>query len=110
MSGQRSMACTVTWDPASDRWGFVGVVSVGDFEAYRTIRAYQSPGAALFAAQQTLAGVLGSLMAGQEWRMAQDDFGHSPTRTELEFGLRARAEGRQAREERLPLGVGRLAK
>jgi hypothetical protein len=89
----------ITTSPASDSWGFVGVVSVGDFEAYRTIRAFASPGEALSTAQQALAGVLGSLMAGQEWRMAQDDFGHAPRRAELEFGLGARHGRTPADEE-----------
>jgi hypothetical protein len=81
---------TITLSPASDSWGFVGVVSVGEHEAYRTIRAYTSPGEALSATQQVLAGVLGALMAGREWDAAQSDFGHAPRRTELEFGLRAK--------------------
>jgi hypothetical protein len=82
---------TVTTSPASDGWGFVGVVSVGDQEAYRTIRAHTAPGEALLATQRLLADVLGTLMAGQEWGAAQADFGHAPRRTELEFGLRAKA-------------------
>jgi hypothetical protein len=81
---------TITTDPASDSWGFVGVVSVGDHEAYRTNRAYTSPAEALGATQRLLADVLGTLMAGQEWGAAQNDFGHAPRRTELEFGLRSK--------------------
>lgn len=80
---------TVTSSPASDSWGFVGVVAVGDQEAYRTIRAYTAPAEALEATQRLLADVLGSLMAGQEWGAAQAEFGHAPRRTELEFGLRS---------------------
>ena len=80
---------TVESSPASDSWGFVGVVSVGDQEAYRTIRAYSAPAEALEATQRLLADVLGSLMAGQEWGAAQAEFGHAPRRTELEFGLRS---------------------
>jgi hypothetical protein len=72
---------TLSSDPASDSWGFVGVVRVGDFEAYRTIGVLPSPGEALGAAQHLLADVLGSLMAGQEWRSVQDEFGHAPRRT-----------------------------
>jgi hypothetical protein len=83
---------TITTTPASDSWGFVSVVSVGDQEAYRTIRAYTAPGDALQATQRLLADVLGTLMAGQEWGAAQADFGHAPRRTELEFGLRAKAD------------------
>ena len=80
---------TITSSPASDSWGFVGVLSVGDFEAYRTIRAYSTPDDALQAGQHLLAEVLGTLMAGQEWRTAEGEFGHAPRRTDLQFGLRA---------------------
>ena len=86
MSGDQNVLITLGTSPSSDSWGFVGVVSVGDFEAYRTIRAYPVPGDALRAAQQLLAGVLGSLMAGQEWRSAQEEFGHAPLRSELGLG------------------------
>jgi hypothetical protein len=79
---------TLYSSPASDSWGFVGVVSVGGFEAYRTIRAYPTPGEALETAQRLLAEVLGALMAGQEWRTSETEFGHAPLRTELGFGLR----------------------
>jgi hypothetical protein len=82
---------TVDTVPASDNWGFVGRVLVGEHEAYRTIRAHASPGEALTAVQAMLAGVLGTLLAGQEWRSAQDEFGHAPRRTELDFGLGAKA-------------------
>jgi len=81
---------TVDTAPASDNWGFVGRVLVGEHEAYRTIRAYTSPGEALSAVQGLVAGVLGALLAGQEWRSAQDEFGHAPRRTELDFGLGAK--------------------
>jgi hypothetical protein len=86
----------ITTSPASDNWGFVGVVVVGDHEAYRTIRAYPAPGEALAATQQLLADVLGGLMAGQEWAAAQSEFGHPPRRTELEFGLQGRATHQEA--------------
>jgi hypothetical protein len=92
MSGENDLFIKITSSPASDSWGFVGVVVVGEHEAYRTIRAYDSPRDALDAAQQLLAGVLGALMAGQEWRSAQDEFGHAPRRVELEFGLRGHAK------------------
>ena len=81
---------TVDTAPASDNWGFVGRVLVGEHEAYRTIRAYPTPAEALSAVQQLVAGVLGSMLAGQEWRTAQDEFGHPPRRTELDFGLSAK--------------------
>jgi hypothetical protein len=89
MESDERLSVTVTTSPASDSWGFVGVVTVGDHEAYRTIRAYTAPAEALSATQRLLADVLGSLMAGEEWSAAQAEFGHAPRRTELEFGLRA---------------------
>jgi hypothetical protein len=91
MDGSDQLLITITTAPASDSWGFVGVVSVGDHEAYRTIRAYTAPGDALEATQRVLADVLGGLMAGREWGAAQEEFGHAPRRTELEFGLRAKS-------------------
>lgn len=77
--------------PASDSWGFVGRVLVGEHEAYRTIRAYPTPGEALAATQRLMGQVLGTLLAGQEWRSAHEEYGHAPRRTELDFGLAARA-------------------
>ena len=85
----QTLHITLTSAPASDSWGFVGVVRVGEHEAYRSIRAYSSPTMALTATQDVLADVLGTLMAGQEWRTAQDEYGHAPRRTELGFGLKA---------------------
>ena len=79
--------------PASDNWGFVGRVLIGEHEAYRTIRAYPTPAEALTEAQRLVAGILGSMLAGQEWRSAQDEFGHAPRRTELDFGLTAKLRG-----------------
>ena len=81
------LVITIDTAPASDNWGFVGLALVGEHEAYRTIRAYSTPGEALNAVQGLVAGVLGTLLAGQEWRSAQDEFGHVPRRTELDFGL-----------------------
>lgn len=86
---------TIDTAPASDNWGFVGRALVGEHEAYRTIRAYSTPGEALTAVQGLVAGVLGTLLAGQEWRSAQDEFGHVPRRTELDFGLGAKVRRRE---------------
>jgi hypothetical protein len=73
--------------PASDSWGFVGRVLVGDLEAYRTIRAYPTPSDASKASTRLLAGVLGPLLAGEEGHTATDEFGHAPRRVELGLGL-----------------------
>lgn len=85
-----SLLITIDAAPASDSWGFVGRVLVGDHEAYRTIRAYTTPGEAVRVTQQLVSEVMGSLLAGQEWRSAEREAGHAPRRTELQFGLSAR--------------------
>ena len=85
-----SLLITIDAAPASDSWGFVGRVLVGEYEAYRTIRAYTTPGEAVEATQQLVGDVMGSLLAGQEWRSAEREVGHAPRRTELQFGLAAR--------------------
>lgn len=85
------MFIKIDTSPASDSWGFVGRVLVGDHEAYRTIRAYPTPSEALEATQSLVGDVLGSLLAGQEWRAAHQEFGHAPRRAELDFGLAATA-------------------
>ena len=107
MDTEDQLLITLATAPASDSWGFVGVVAVGDHEAYRTIRAYMSPGEALGATQRLLADVLGTLMAGQEWGNAQSEFGDTfRARTELEFGLRGKAThavGQPTRDDDAPL-------
>jgi hypothetical protein len=90
--------------PASDSWGFVGRVLIGDHEAYRTIRAYPTPEEALATTQQLMGNVLGALLAGQEWREAHQEFGHAPRRAELDFGLLAKAR----RSDTDGTGSGRL--
>jgi hypothetical protein len=92
VGGDDELLIKVATAPASDSWGFVGVISVGDREAYRTIRAHATPTEALAATQGLLADVLGALMAGQEWRAAHEEFGHAPRRTELEFGFHSADE------------------
>ena len=87
-----TLSVSITSAPASDSWGFVGVVLVGEQEAYRSIRSYPDPASALTSTQHLLADVLGSLMAGQEWRTAHQEYGHAPLRTELGFGLKGRRE------------------
>jgi len=93
-----TLLITVSTSPASDSWGFVGVVAVGTQEAYRTIRAHPTPGESLLETQRLLADVLGTLLAGQEWSAAQAEFGHAPRRTELEFGLRGTPAHASAQE------------
>lgn len=82
----RQLLIRIDSAPASDNWGFVGRVLVGEHEAYRTIRAYATPRDALASAQRLMTEVLGPLLAGQEWRSSSDEFGHAPRRTELDFG------------------------
>jgi hypothetical protein len=73
--------------PASDSWGFVGTVSVGDQEIYRTLLAHSTPQEALAATQALVGRVLGGLLAGEEWRESEQQLGHPPRRTDLSFGL-----------------------
>ena len=99
MDAKDELLITVATFPASDNWGFVGVVSVGDQEAYRTIRAYTTPGEAL-AATPGAAGRRARRTDGRSG-MAGRPVGASatlPRRTELEFGLQAKVEPQGAED------------
>lgn len=72
---------------ASDSWGFVGLVKVGDAEAYRTLEAFPAPGEALAHTQKLVAGMLGELLAGQEWRRVRDETTHGGAPTRQDFRL-----------------------
>ena len=98
MEDNERLLISIEAAPASDSWGFVGVVAVGEYEAYRTIRSYPAPPDALKAAQHLLADVLGALMAGQEWRTTTEEFGHAARLTELGYGLGARKQSDEASE------------
>jgi hypothetical protein len=78
---------TIGHSPASDGWGFVGSVKIADHECYRTLRVFPTPTEALRATQLVVGEVLGSLLAGQEWRTLSDEVGRPPTRTDLRLGL-----------------------
>jgi hypothetical protein len=80
---------TVETAPASDGWGFVGLVMVADHEAYRTFQAFTTPTEALTFAQRLVADMLGGFLAGQEWRQLDQNLGHHPLRADLQFGLSA---------------------
>jgi len=82
-----TMLIRVTSDAASDSWGFVGVVRVGESEAYRTLEAFTTPKLAQKAAQEILAGVLGELLAGAEWRRVREEKGAPPTRRDIALGV-----------------------
>jgi hypothetical protein len=58
---------------AHGAWGFVGVVRVGDHEAFRTLRSYPVPSDARAAVEQLLAHVLGAVLRCQEHRAAADE-------------------------------------
>ncbi len=85
----RSHPLVITLDtaPASDGWGFVGRVVVGEFEAYRTLRAYATPTDARAATEAIVGRVLGSILAGEEWRSLTDETRHAARRADLNFGL-----------------------
>lgn len=85
------MSIHIGADEASDSWGFVGVVSVGDAEAYRTLEAFTTPSDAVAAVQRLVADGLGELLAGREWRAVRDERGALPTRRDFSFSaLRTR--------------------
>ena len=67
-------------DAASDSWGFVGVVRVGDVEAYRTLESFATPSEATAAVQKLVADFIGELLAGREWRTMRDELGEPPRR------------------------------
>ena len=86
---RESLLIRLDAQPASDGWGFVGRVMVGDHEAYRTLQAFNSPADALSATEAVVAGVLGTLLVGEEWRHLRDDVGHAIRRDDLNLGLSA---------------------
>jgi hypothetical protein len=75
--------------PASDGWGFVGRVMVGNQEAYRTLRAFPTPTEAETATQELVSQVLGAIMAGEEWRSLSRETHHAAQRADLNFGLQS---------------------
>ncbi|HTZ44372.1 MAG TPA: hypothetical protein VMB79_10965 [Jatrophihabitans sp.] len=81
------MFITIASDAASDAWGFVGVVKVGSFEAYRTIEAFPTPHEAEEQTKQIVGTILGELLAGAEWRRVRDRSGGAPTRADLALGV-----------------------
>lgn len=92
-----------TAEQASDSWGFVGVVWVGEVEAYRTLEAYLTPREASRAAQQLTADFLGEVLAGREWRTVREEHGTLPTRQHFNFSaLGGRPPAERHRSERSP--------
>lgn len=81
---------TITAVPASDGWGFVGVVKIGEWELYRTLDMRPTPGEAQEWAAELFGDVLGSFLAAREWQKLKDRDGRIPRRTDLSFGLRGR--------------------
>ena len=80
-----NLLISVGCDMASDAWGFVGTVSVGSTEAFRTLEAFPTRREALTAAETLMAEVLGEMLAGREWRRIRDEHGHTPTREDFGF-------------------------
>ena len=91
MAGSEPLTVSLDTAPASDSWGFVGRVMIGEHEAYRTLAAFPTPTEAEQAVREILAGVLGPLLAGEEWRRVQQSAGHTPLRRDLMLGLRRQA-------------------
>ncbi|MDR6862657.1 hypothetical protein [Phycicoccus sp. 3266] len=101
MSSSDELHITIGYSPASDGWGFVGSVKIADHECYRSLRVFTTPGEALQETQLIMGDVLGSLLAGQEWRTLNDKVGRAPTRADLRLGLVSSdtAQGAVARPE-----------
>jgi hypothetical protein len=87
MSSSDAMNTTIGYSPASDGWGFVGSVKIADHECYRSLRVFTTPGEALQETRLIMGDVLGTLLAGQEWRTLHERVGHTPTRADLRLGL-----------------------
>ena len=88
------MLISIGADTASDSWGFVGVVRVGQVEAYRTLEAFTTPAEAESAAQELMGSVLGEMLAGAEWRRVREATGAAPTRRDYKLGLFQRRNDR----------------
>ena len=99
---------TVEASPASDSWGFVGRVMIGQHEAYRTFRGYPTPREALQATQAIVGDVLGAMLAAQEWRELSSELGRPPRRSDLKLGLSAprREDADERDDERGTPGMG----
>lgn len=87
MASSDELHVTIGHSPASDGWGFVGIVKIAEHECYRTLRVFPTPGEALSATQMVMGDVLGAMMAGQEWRTLSDEVHRAPTRSDLRLGL-----------------------
>jgi hypothetical protein len=92
------MFISISADAASDSWGFVGVVSIGDTVAYRTMEAFRSPLEAQRMTRDIIADVLGEMLAAAEWRRVRDNNGAVPTRRDIGLGLLS-ASRRSAADE-----------
>jgi len=86
------MLISIGVDTASDSWGFVGVVKVGDYEAYRTIGSFATPAEAEQETQILVGGILGELLAGAEWRRVREATGAAPTRKDLGLSVLRRGQ------------------
>jgi len=97
-----NMLITVESDAASDSWGFVGVVRVGEAQAYRTMEAFPTPSEAMEQMQHILSAVLGEMLAGAEWRRVRERTGEIPTRRELGLSVLHAPRQREGADE--PVG------
>ncbi|HEY2296675.1 MAG TPA: hypothetical protein VGH43_03015 [Jatrophihabitans sp.] len=86
-----ALPITIEVDTASDSWGFVGVVKVGKYEAYRTIESFATPAEAEQETQAIVGGVLGEMLAGAEWRRVRETTGATPTRRDLSLSVLKRS-------------------
>ncbi len=83
----------VTADPTGDGENFVGVVEIGEVQAYRTLRRFRSEETAQAWAVELLRDALGSLLAGEEWLRVKSDLDRVPRRIDLFSGRGGELDG-----------------
>lgn len=86
------MLIRVGADRAASGRGFVGVVRVGERDAYRTLRVFSTPESAEDAATSTVSGALGAVLAAVEWRTVQEEMGAPPAPDDFKSGADRKAE------------------
>ncbi len=76
----------VTADTTDDGEHYVGVVDIGEVQAYRTLRRFRSEETAQAWAVELLRDALGSMLAGEEWLRVKSDLDRVPRRMDLFSG------------------------
>ncbi len=76
----------VTADRTDDGEHYVGVVDIGEVQAYRTLRRFRSEASAQGWAVELLRDALGGMLAGEEWLRVKSDVERVPRRMDLFSG------------------------